>query len=95
LPLRSNDGQPIPPEFIKLTITELLARFDGMTMGPQHVAGIWQQDGVRYEDELLRFVVDVEDSEENQFFFVNFKTVLLERFQQIEIYIVSYPIDRI
>ena len=95
LPLKFNDGQPIPPELIKLTIGDLLARFDGMTMGPQHVVGIWQQEGTRYDDELIRFVIDVEDSEENQFFFSNLKTILLERFQQIEIYVVSFPIDRV
>ena len=33
--------------------------------------------------------------EENLFFFSNFKTTLLERFEQLEIYIISYPIDRI
>ncbi len=38
-------------------------------------------------------VVDVEDTPEDRQFFVEFKVVLLERFEQLEIYIVSYPID--
>jgi hypothetical protein len=66
-----------------------------MTIGPQSLAGVWKQAGQQYEDELLRFVIDVEDTEENQLFFVNLKAALLERFQQIEIYVVSFPIDRI
>jgi hypothetical protein len=49
--------------------------------------------GSRYEDELRRITVDVEDSPENQQFFAAFKQRLLERFEQIEIYIVSYPVD--
>jgi hypothetical protein len=95
LPLKFNDGQPVPPELIKLTMTDVLSRFDGMTIGPQSLAGVWKQAGQQYEDELLRFVIDVEDTEENQLFFVNLKAALLERFQQIEIYVVSFPIDRI
>lgn len=95
LPLKFNDGEPVPPELIKLTIADVLARFDGMTMGPHHVTGMWQTDGQRFEDDLIRFVIDVDDTDENQFFFVNLKTTLLERFHQIEIYMVSYPIDRI
>jgi hypothetical protein len=62
---------------------------------PQSVLGIWKSEGQRYEDELVRFVIDVEDTEENQLFFTNLKAVLLERFQQLEIYTVSHPIERL
>ena len=95
LPLRFNDGQPVPAEVLNQTREELLARFDGLTVYPHTLLGIWQHESQRYEDELVRFAVDVEDTEENQFFFTNLKATLLERFQQIEIYIVSYPIDRL
>jgi hypothetical protein len=95
LPLKFNDGQPVPPELIKLTMNDVLSRFDGMTMGPQSLVGVWKQAGQQFEDELVRFVIDTEDTEEDQLFFVNLKAVLLERFQQIEIYMVSFPIDRI
>jgi hypothetical protein len=48
---------------------------------------------VPYEDELIRVVLDVDDTPENEQFFMTYKPVLLERFRQIEIYIVSYPVD--
>jgi hypothetical protein len=95
LPLKFNDGQPVPVEALNQTREELLARFDGMTVHPRSLLGIWLHEGQRYEDELIRFPIDIEDTEENQFFFINFKAILLERFQQLEIYIVSYPIDRL
>jgi hypothetical protein len=82
-------------EALNQTREELLARFDGLTVHPQTLLGIWQHEGERYEDELVRFTVDIEDTEENQFFFTNLKATLLERFQQVEIYIISYPIDRL
>jgi hypothetical protein len=48
---------------------------------------------MRYQDELLRLSVDVEDNEANQEFFVFFKATLLERFEQIDIYIASFPVN--
>jgi hypothetical protein len=95
LPLKFNDGQPVPAEALNQTREDLLARFDGLTVHPHSLLGVWQHEGQRYEDELVRVTIDVEDTEENQFFFSNLKTTLLERFQQIEIYIISYPIDRL
>ncbi len=52
-------------------------------------------EGTRYEDESRRLLVDVEDTPENEQFFASFKATLMERFEQIEIYIISYPIDRV
>jgi hypothetical protein len=60
---------------------------------PHTVFGVWVHEGARYEDELLRLVVDVDDTPENHEFFTGFKSTLLERFEQIEIYIASYPVD--
>lgn len=95
LPLAFNDGQPVPPETLYQTREDLLERFDGLNIMPYSQLGIWIHEGQRYEDESVRLTVDVDDTEENQFFFINFKAMLLERFQQLEIYIISYPIDRI
>jgi len=64
LPLKFNDGQPVPAEALNQTREELLARFDGLTVHPHSLLGIWQQEGQRYEDELIRLTVDVDDSEE-------------------------------
>jgi hypothetical protein len=47
----------------------------------------------RYEILLPLKLNDVDDTPENQLFFANFKATLLERFEQIDIYIASYPVD--
>jgi hypothetical protein len=49
-------------------------------------------EGTRYEDTSVRYIVDVDDTRENRQFFY-WKPTLRERFQQIEIYIISTPID--
>ena len=93
LPLKYNDGRPVREELFEQTREELVAQFGAICVQPNVVRGIWVHEGTRYEDELLRFVVDVEDTQENEQFFVNFKATLLDRFEQIEIYIASYLVD--
>jgi len=93
LPLRYNDGRPIEDEKIYQTREELIARFDAISFMPGSVHGVWVHEGIRYEDELLRVMIDVEDLPENLEFLVNLKATLCERFQQVEIYIASYPVE--
>ncbi|HMC65787.1 MAG TPA: hypothetical protein VKI65_12685 [Gemmataceae bacterium] len=64
-----------------------------MTIIPHTVLGLWLYEGSRFEDEQRRFVVDVDDTPENREFLLSYKKMLLERFEQIEIYIASYPVD--
>jgi hypothetical protein len=59
------------------------------------IQGIWVHEGIRYEDDTRRIVIDVDDTPDNREFFVIYKPTLCERFDQVEIYIVSYPLDRI
>jgi hypothetical protein len=72
---------------------ELVAHFTGLQIQPHTILGLWVYEGSRFEEELRRFTIAVEDTPDNQQFFVDFKQKLLERFEQIEIYIVSYPVD--
>lgn len=93
LPLRYNDGLPIPPELLDETREELVAQFGALGVQPNALQGIWIHEGKRHEDDLRRIVVDVEDAPEVHQFFVEYKAKLLERFQQLEIYIASYAVD--
>jgi hypothetical protein len=93
LPLKHNDGRPVGGEVLEQTREELVAQFGAITVVPQAVFGIWQHEGQRFEDELVRWVIDVEDTPENHQFLASYKSVMLERFEQIDIYIASYPVD--
>jgi hypothetical protein len=93
LPLKHNDNQPVSHELFEQTREELVAQFGGLSYQPSVVRGIWVHEGRRYEDELIRLVVDVEDTPENHRFFAEIKALLINRFEQIEIYIASYPVD--
>ena len=93
LPLKHNDGRSVDDEKFDRTREELVAEFGAISVHPESVRGIWMHEGARYEDVSIRLTVDVDDSPESRLFFTNFKQTLLERFEQIEIYIVSYPVD--
>ncbi len=95
LPLKHNDGRDVPPELFEQTRGELVAQFEGVSLEPNVIRGIWVHEGARYEDELLRFLIDVEDTSENEEFFVRYKSTLLQRFEQVEIYLASYEIRRL
>ena len=93
LPLRHNDGRTVAAELFDQTRRDLVLQFGAVSFFPQSLLGIWIHEGDRFEDELVRVVVDVEDTAETRQFFFTFKVLLLERFEQIEIYIASHPID--
>jgi hypothetical protein len=93
LPLKHNDGREVNPELFQQTREELIGQFGAVTVMPHAVLGYWVSQETRFEGELLRMVVDVDDTQENGHFFADFKVVLLRRFEQLEIYIASYPLD--
>jgi hypothetical protein len=93
LPLTHNDGRPVDPRLFLQTHDELLALFGAVSFIPQTVRGTWVHDGERYRDECRRIFVDVDDSIANREFFLEYKHTLEARFNQIVIYIRSYPVD--
>jgi hypothetical protein len=57
------------------------------------VLGAWWRAGPDLEDRVLQLLVDAEDSPDSLRFFRRFKATLQERFAQMDVYIVSYPIE--
>jgi hypothetical protein len=93
LPLRYNDGREIEPEKLLQTKQELVDRFGALTVHPHPVEGVWTHQGTTIQDILLKYVVDVEqDTPTVHAFFGDFKETLKRRFQQIDVWIVAYPI---
>jgi hypothetical protein len=93
LPLTHNDGRPVNPDKFLQTKDEIIAQFGAVSIASFAVIGAWVHEGTRYEDELRRFTVDVEDVPENHHFMAALKKALIERFEQIEIYVVSFPVE--
>jgi hypothetical protein len=93
LPLRFNDGQPVPDELVGETLLELRQRFGAVSAETQVIRGHWQYQGEVFRDELVRVFVDVADTEEQRAFFVAYKEQLKSRFRQLDIWMTTYPIE--
>jgi hypothetical protein len=93
LPLVYNDGRPVEAEKHEKTHEELIAQFGAASLLPATLRGVWVYEGQRYEEDFIRLFVDVPDTRANRQFFVRLKASLLERFEQLEIYIASYSVD--
>ena len=93
LPLRFNDGTPVPDELVGQTIVELRQQFHAISAESQVIRGHWQHQGEEFRDELVRLFVDVPDTAENLAFFVGYKEQLKTRFQQLDIWMTTYPIQ--
>jgi hypothetical protein len=93
LPLRFNDGQPVPEQLIVEALLALEARFGAVSMETQTIRGLWQQEGEIYRNELVRAFVDVPDLPEHREFFRQFKDRLKAQFRQLDIWLTTYPID--
>ena len=93
LPLRFNDGQPVPDELIGETLIEVRQKFGAVSAESQVIRGVWEHEGADYRDELTRVFLDVQDTNDNREFFISFKERLKEQFQQIDIWMTTYPIE--
>jgi hypothetical protein len=93
LPLRFNDGQPVPDDLVADSLLELEQKFGAVSSETQTIRGLWRHEGESYRDDLIRVFVDVADEAEHRKFFLEFKESLKARFQQIDIWMTTYPIE--
>lgn len=93
LPRRFNDGQTVPDELIADTLLELEERFGAVSSETQTIRGLWRHEDQIFRDELIRVFVDTLDVPESRAFFLEFKERVKARFQQIDIWLTTYPID--
>jgi hypothetical protein len=93
LPLRFNDGEPVPDELIADTLAELEQRFGAVSSETQVIRGRWRHEGQSHRDELVLVFVDGPDTPESREFFVAYKEQLKARFRQLDIWMTTYPVE--
>lgn len=93
LPRRFNSGLPVPDDVIADTLIELEQRFGAVSSETQTIQGFWRHEGELYRDDLIRVFVDAPDSDDSRAFFAAFKERLKERFDQVDIWLTTYPIE--
>jgi hypothetical protein len=93
LPLRFNNGEAVPPELVGETLIELRQRFSAVSWETQTIHGMWEHEDVVYQDDLVRVFADVPDLPEHRQFFAELKGRLKSRFQQLDIWMTTHPIE--
>jgi len=58
LPLRFNDGQPVPDDLVADTLVELEEQFGAVSSEMQTIRGVWRHEGESYRDDLVRVFVE-------------------------------------
>lgn len=93
VPLVFNDGSAVPEELLAQTFAELRDRFGAASWETQALRGSWEHEGATYEENFTRFFVDVKDEVEHRKFFTDLKEKLKARFNQLDVWITSHPMD--
>ena len=93
VPLRFNDGQPVPEPLLVETFRELREQFNAASWETQILRGVWEHEGTVYHDNLTRFFVEVPDLPAHREFFRQFKEQLKVRFKQIDIRVTPHAVD--
>ncbi|PYI93029.1 MAG: hypothetical protein DME97_06905 [Verrucomicrobia bacterium] len=83
----------MPEALLVETFSELRTEFGAASWETQTLWAGWEQGGIPYHDNLTRFFVDVPDEPRHREFFKSFKERLKTRFQQLDVWITSHPID--
>jgi hypothetical protein len=93
LPRRFNDGQQVPDDLIADALLELEERLGAVSCESQTIRGLWRYDEQLFRDDLVRVFVDAPDIQESRQFFLEFKQRAKATFRQIDIWMITYPIE--
>lgn len=93
LPVRFNDGRPVPDAWLAEAALELVAQFGSASHETQKVEGHWRHGGGLYRDDLIRIFVDVPDEQSTRLWMKQYKERWRVRLEQVELWMVSYRVD--
>ena len=93
LPVRFNDGNDVPEELLGEPVNEMVEQFNAASFYKDTIEGRWRHAETLYRDDLALLVVDVPDTKKNRKWMKAYKARWKERLDQLELWMVSYPID--
>lgn len=93
LPLKFNDGLPVPDELIHETVLEIRQEFGDLSCETQIIQGHWHYKGQLLLDDMVRLFVDVPDLPEHRAYFLAFKERAKARFRQFDLWMTTFPLE--
>ncbi|MBY0514970.1 MAG: hypothetical protein K2P78_13775 [Gemmataceae bacterium] len=91
--MRFNDGSDVPEELLGEAVNEIVGQFGAVSFYKEAVEGRWRHADTLYRDDLALLVVDVPDTAKNRKWMKAYKARWKARLDQLELWVVSYPID--
>ena len=92
LPLQFNDGRSVPDEWLADAVLEVVEHFGAASYETQRIDGHWRDAGITYRDTLVRLVIDVPDVAKSRKWMKQFKARWKAKLEQVELWMVSFPI---
>lgn len=92
LPLQFNDGRDVPAGWLADAVFEIVERFGAASYETQQIEGHWRSGATVYRDNLVRLVIDVPDNVKNRKWMKGFKQRWKVKLDQLELWMVSYPV---
>ena len=93
LPVRFNDGRDVPEVLLGEALNEIVEQFNAVSFYKEAVEGRWRHEETVYRDDLALLVVDIPDTAKNRKWMKAYKARWKQRLEQLELWMVSYPID--
>jgi hypothetical protein len=83
----------VPDELIADTLLELREHFGAVSCETQTIQGTWTHEAEVFRDDLIRVFVDADDVPASRDYFIQLKERLKARFEQLDIWMTTYPIE--
>jgi hypothetical protein len=83
----------VPSEWLAEAVLEVVDHFGAASYETQKLEGHWRSGGVVYRDNLVRLTVDVPDTAPSRQWMKEFKGRWKIRLEQLELWMVSHPIE--
>src|SRR5260221_11411492 len=93
LPLQFNDGKAVPREVLAEAVLDITGQFGGASYETQPIEGHWIHNGVHYQDNHTKLVIDMPGTTKNRRWMKDFKARRKQQLEQLELWMISYRIE--
>jgi hypothetical protein len=83
----------VPEEVLAEAVNQIVEQFGAASFQKDLIEGRWRHADTLYRDDLALLVVDLQDTPKNRKWMKSYKARWKERLDQLELWMVSYPID--
>ena len=88
-----SSSSPVPDALVGEVLVDIREHFGAASFETQTIRGVWQHEGKVHRDDLVRAFAAVADTAENRAWFLQLKDRLKRDFDQLDIWMITHPIE--